>query len=253
MGRALPALGQVSVWRLQWRSRTSLVPLFPAVLNLFVWHRMTMFKIAKVAVKASPLWPFIRARRRERAVEVWLETGRPAPPPHAVKVRNLLAFADIFDINTLVETGTFRGDMIDATKHRFSALYSVEVFPPLVKAARARFAAFPHVSILEGTSDQVLKTLLPNIVGPTLFWLDAHYHGKGTGQGDSETPIIQELAILASRNERDVIAIDDLRLFGSNPAYPSSAHLKEAAARDFPRHILLEMCDALFLLPRLEQ
>src|SRR5436190_14037423 len=73
------------------------------------------------------------------ALRRWLKNGRPCPPPHIVKSRNLTAVADLFNLNILIETGTWRGNMIDATVDRFERIYSIEISKQLANKARRRF------------------------------------------------------------------------------------------------------------------
>ena len=63
--------------------------------------------------------------------------------------------------------------------------------------------------------------LLPALVKPALFWLDGHYSGGFTAQGDSDTPISAELqAILTSSSKKRVILIDDACFFNGTNGYP---------------------------------
>jgi len=49
-----------------------------------------------------------------------------------------------------------------------------------------------------------------------------NFSGGVTAQGEKDTPIYEELAhIFGSRENRHVIIIDDARLFGTDPAYPT--------------------------------
>jgi hypothetical protein len=62
--------------------------------------------------------------------------------------------------------------------------------------------------------------LLPEIINhyddvPVAFYLDAHYSGSGTAIGYSEVPVLDEIASLRSRKQKDLIIVDDLRLFGT--------------------------------------
>jgi hypothetical protein len=129
--------------------------------------------------------------------------------------------ADLFEIDILVETGTFQGETVQATKGRFKHVYSIEIFEPLAIAATKRFSRDKNVSIILGDSAKVLPTLIASIQEPILFWLDGHFSGPGTG-GKNESPILAEVASVFERtNPYDVLVIDDVRLFGVEAGYPS--------------------------------
>ena len=189
--------------------------------------------------------------RSGRHLRAWVDKGKPAPVPHPVKVRNILAIAELFGIRTLVETGTQKGATLAATLDYFDRLYSIEIYQPSVIAARKRFRRWPKVTIIEGDSATALPALVKTIDEPILFWLDGHYSGEGTGQGDQHSPIVAEIDhILALRPPgRDAIIIDDARLFVGKDGYPPlDKFLADMKARfgTVPRHA----DDAIFILPR---
>lgn len=189
----------------------------------------------------------LRAGRHMRA---WTDAGRPAPVPHPVKVRNILAVAEIFGLKTLVETGTQAGATLAATLAYFERLYSIEIYEPSVIAARRRFAACPKVEIIQGDSATQLPLLIAKIEEPALFWLDGHYSGSGTGMGEEHSPIVAEIRHIREMRpaRRDAIIIDDARLFVGKDGYPPldefMAEMKDAFGTQ-PR------CadDAVFILP----
>lgn len=164
----------------------------------------------------------IQPVRMHRAVQDWIQAGRPAPVPHAIKIRNILALADLYAIDTFIETGTFRGEMIDAVKDRFKKIYSIEIFGPLATAAKEKFRGQPHIRIVEGDSGAKLPEVMRDAPEPAVFWLDGHYSGAGTGMTEIESPILKEVAeILAHRPRgQDLIIIDDARCFDGNSGYP---------------------------------
>lgn len=190
----------------------------------------------------------LRAGRHMRA---WIDAGRPVPVPHPVKVRNILAVAELFGLKTLVETGTQAGATLAATLDYFDRLYSIEIYAPSVLAARRRFAAWPKVTIIEGDSATALPELVKTISEPILFWLDGHYSGKGAGMGEEHSPIVAEIAHIRELRPpgRDAIIIDDARLFVGKDGYPPldkfMADMKAAFGTE-PRHA----DDAIFILPQ---
>lgn len=112
--------------------------------------------------------------------------------------------------------------MIHAVNKKFKKIYSIELNEPLYRKARKRFAKNNHILIIFGDSTVQLKKILPKIDKPCLFWLDAHYSGKGTAKGDLETPIMEEMnLILNHSNLKHIILIDDARLFIGKNDYPS--------------------------------
>lgn len=166
-------------------------------------------------------------------------------------MRNILAVAELYGLKTLVETGTQAGATLAATAAYFDRLYSIEIYPPSVVAARQRFASLPKITIIEGDSATALPELVKTISEPILFWLDGHYSGKGTGMGEEHSPIVAEIAhILKLRPAgRDAIVIDDARLFVGKDGYPPIEQFMAAMKTAFgtePRHA----DDAIFILPR---
>ena len=63
---------------------------------------------------------------------------------------------------------------------------------------------------------------------PCLFYLDGHYSGGITGGGGKDCPINMELeAIFAHTRVPFRIVIDDARLFGQDPTYPTVESIAE--------------------------
>lgn len=167
-----------------------------------------------------PLEPGVSLRQ-------WVEAGKPAPPPHAVKQRILAAYASAFDIRTMIETGTYAGGTVWAMKDRFDSIFSIELSERLARRASRRFRSFPHIRILQGDSGSVLPGLLSRISTRCLFWLDGHYSAGITALGDAATPVMQELrTILDHRIENHVILVDDARLFVGSGGFPGVQELR---------------------------
>ena len=165
--------------------------------------------------------------RMRRSVRRWERVGRPAPPPHLIKQAAIRRYIDLFGLKVFVETGTFRGDMVDAMKSDFDRLYSIELSRELFERARHRFRSYDNVKLIHGDSGVQIARVLTEIDEPTLFWLDGHYSAGETARGEQDTPIMQELQhIFDAPDYGHVVIIDDARCFGENPAYPSIDDLR---------------------------
>lgn len=169
-----------------------------------------------------------RKTRNARQVAHWELSGRPVPPPHAIKERVILEYQERYGIKIFVETGTYRGDMVAAVTDAFERIYSIELSYELWAAARSRFRNEKHIEIIRGDSGVELRWLLHRIERPALFWLDGHYSAGVTAKGDKVTPIFAELGhILDQQSFSHVILIDDARCFGVEQGYPQMEELRE--------------------------
>jgi hypothetical protein len=164
---------------------------------------------------------------------MWIAAGRPLPPPHLVKQRAIRRSAKEFHLTVFIETGTYRGDMVEAVKGDFERIYSIELGMELFGQAKRRFAADGRITILQGDSGEVLRGLLQRVDRPCLFWLDSHYSDGDTARGGLITPILRELEDISQHPlaKEHVILIDDARLFTGEDDYPTMDALK-ALARD---------------------
>ena len=130
------------------------------------------------------------------------------------------------------ETGTGTGASLEyASDHKqFRKLYSTEIHAPTAEKAAAYFAAKPHVTVLNLDSKTALRQVLPTIAKTEriLFFLDAHFPGEVASDFKGRTapedlalklPLEQELELIRDlRGDcRDVILIDDLRIYENGP------------------------------------
>lgn len=175
----------------------------------------------------------------EHEIWHWEATGRPTPPPNAVKVRTIKEYAERAGLRTFVESGTFLGDTLEACKDTFVKLFSIELDARLHDRARKKFSGLDRVCIIQGDSGAVLGQLLAEVTEPCLFWLDGHYSGVHfgslTARGSRDTPIIEELEHILRHPVRDhVVLIDDARLFNGCNDYPTVAELRDLIASRRP-------------------
>jgi len=140
---------------------------------------------------------------------------------HERKSAVLLGYAKLYNCVYFVETGTAYGEMTQIMQGKFRHIFTIELGAEFHERAKNMFSADPGITVLLGDSGKVLKSVMPRLDAPALFWLDAHYSGGATSKGDQETPILDELeSILAVPSHGHVIVIDDLSQFMWNPEYP---------------------------------
>ena len=143
---------------------------------------------------------------------------------------NLQPLMETFGCRYLFETGTGIGDGVQyASYYAFERLWSVEIHPDIAATARDRFAGDPRVTILDATSEEAIAAVLPTIdrATPILFWLDAHFPGADFGLAnyqdekdvDRRLPLERELELIGRLRHpcRDVLLIDDLRIYEDGP------------------------------------
>jgi hypothetical protein len=141
---------------------------------------------------------------------------------------NLLQIKKDYKTNFFFETGTWKGDAIQvALDSGFEKILSTEIIPNLALEAQNRFSSNPRVRIIEGDSASALKNELPALNGRCVFWLDAHFPGADAGMKkydeeknqDRRLPLESELKAISElrKKGRDVIIIDDLRIYEDGP------------------------------------
>ena len=167
-------------------------------------------------------WPI------ERPVEMWLwpRRGRPYPPPSRLKQQTVQAYGQRFALETLIETGTYLGEMAAVSARHFQRVVSIELDHDLYQRAHRKLSRYGNVTVLWGDSAWVLPQVLAEGREPYLFWLDAHYSGGLTASGVEETPIARELELILGQSDRyHVVLIDDARCYDGRHGYPRLADL----------------------------
>jgi hypothetical protein len=171
----------------------------------------------------------------QRLINQWLASGRSGPPPHPYKVRIVKRYAKKFKVSTLVETGTYYGDMIHANLWYFKHIISVELGYDLYIKAKARFSKYRHVELHLGDSSDVLRDVVRNLRHSALFWLDGHFSEGITAKGELHTPILRELShIFSSSIPGNLVLIDDARCFDGTNDYPTIKTLEGIVAEMSP-------------------
>jgi hypothetical protein len=86
---------------------------------------------------------------------------------------------------TIVETGTLRGDGTAVMAENFDHVHTIELSADLHAKAEKRFAEQKHVQCHCGDSKDILRALMP-VLPPdhTVFFLDAHWSGDSSVKWD---------------------------------------------------------------------
>jgi hypothetical protein len=181
-----------------------------------------MLDIAKHGLKKLLPEELLKKQRDRKELKLWESQGKPAPTPHIIKENAILEYASKFHRRVLIETGTYKGDMVQAMKKYFDRIVSFELDVQLHEQATKRFSEDRTVLIVQGDSGQILGQQLAAFSEPCLFWLDGHYSGGVTAKASLNTPIIKELEqIFAHPIEDHVILVDDARCFDGTNDYPT--------------------------------
>ena len=207
-----------------------------------------MLRLHLMSAVVSPLMGLYNRVLGRYTTKRWQRSGMSFPTPHVVKQSVLNHHRQQHQLATLVETGTYLGDMVDAQKTKFDRIISVELSPELAQLAQQRFRRQPHIQILSGDSARVLHQLTPTLTAPALFWLDGHYSGGVTAKGDTECPIFDELDAIFRHNRNHIILIDDARLFVGKQDYPTMAELTAYVARRDNRYSVTVKDDIICVL-----
>lgn len=183
------------------------------------------------SVKAEARQLFVDSRAAFR----WWRREWAAPAAPAVKRRVLKRYS--IPGATWVETGTYRGDTTAFLARLGASVVSLEPDPDLFANARRRFALNGRISLINGTSEEALESVVEDLNGPVCFWLDGHFSGAGTYQSGNDTPIAWELDVIARRIptlQAVSVLVDDFREFPSvsslkGSTYPTRQSLVEWA------------------------
>jgi hypothetical protein len=171
---------------------------------------------------------YLKRQHQRNQFHKWQKNGQPLPPPHLVKQLAIRDYQQRYAIKTLVETGTYRGDMVEAQKRNFEKIISIELGVDLTKKATSRFKHDKNVLIVQGDSGKVLPRIMPTIESPAIFWLDGHYSAGITAKGEKDCPIFAELdAIFHGMKLDHVLLIDDARCFNGEGDYPEIDELTQ--------------------------
>lgn len=188
----------------------------------------------KLRLKGSPIVQFFSDLNR---ILGWMKQNYAPPSPHFIKQK-------IISSNSIknapwIETGTYLGSTTRKLSKSGAMVYSIEPQTNLFEYNLKKFKRISNIKLFHGTSEDVFPNLLAKLEGDLNFWLDGHYSGGDTFQGQTTTPIVFELKQISNNlhNFRNVaVFVDDVRCFypGYHPSetYPAVSFLVEWASNN---------------------
>ncbi len=117
-----------------------------------------------------------------------------------------------------VETGTYKGDTTFLAKKFFPNVYTIELVPDLYLQVKERALSLgiSDINFYRGNSTTILPLIMDSISsGGSVFFIDAHISGPGTGCSLVRVPLLEELDIIMKRLSEGshVFIVDDVRLW----------------------------------------
>jgi hypothetical protein len=192
-------------------------------------------------LKKTPLYYTYKALGHYPDYWYWLLRGKPTRIPHIVKQQTVVEFQTKYGLNTLVETGTYYGEMVSGVKNDFARIVSIESDAKLAADAKRRFRSHKHIEILQGSSDIMMKQVLETLTAPALFWLDAGYF-LWAGEHKNANRLMSELDSIFRHFIPDhVVLIDDVVSWSGRDGTPLVTELERDLNVKYPeRKITVE-------------
>jgi hypothetical protein len=147
-----------------------------------------------------------------------------------------LSLKEKYGIPDFIETGTLEGHSSAWAAQHFKRVWTIDIFP--MESSYANLRGLGNVGRFICDSGLFMESHVHSIVlHPTLFWLDAHTNEvcpvlreiKAINQSRYRRVILVdgEPSGMGSRNFAHVILVDDARLFGTLPDWPTVGQVIE--------------------------
>lgn len=199
------------------------------------------------------IWQRIKKQNREtnrnKIIAEWAREGKQVPPPHEVKQEAIRRYQKEYSAKVLVETGTFRGEMVYAQRNYFDKIISIELSEELYKIVKKRLKHLQNVELLNGDSAGLLGEVVKSLDQQAIFWLDGHYSGFETAKGEVETPVNRELDAIFDSGQDHIILIDDARMFKGEHDYPTIQQVEAKVRSKRNNYIFKVEDDIIRILP----
>lgn len=168
-------------------------------------------------------------------LDVWSKLRNLPFTPHSLtKLHNLRTVRNLSGARTVIEIGTYKGVTTRRLARLFPKVVTVEIDEALHRHAKARCAGVRNIEFLLGDG----SVLLPAIIAreqSTLLFLDGHFSGGETSQGDEAEPVLKELDVISANLDRVCgVVVDDFRLFGVEKGWPRKSEVLAKLEAVFP-------------------
>jgi hypothetical protein len=111
-----------------------------------------------------------------------------------------------FDIENVIETGTFMGSTAKVLSTMVKNVYTIELNDEHYNESNAYLKDLSNVKIIKGDSKEELDKIIPDLKGNTLCYLDAHFYVV--------CPLMDELKMIAKHKLKPIIVIHDFKVPG---------------------------------------
>ncbi len=141
-----------------------------------------------------------------------------------------LGLKEKYDLQFFIETGTLVGNTAKWAAEHFEQVYTIECSYKFYIISRSKVGTIPNVNLFHGFSQHALEGILPSLTGPALIWLDAHWSPDLRYHCFDKVicPVLEEIDVISEFSKDHVILVDDFRLFGKEPGWPSFDVVKKA-------------------------
>ena len=217
-----------------WGRQLPLTPLFARSYAFASGCTEDPLKAFRRLLQRTPFYAAYKAAGHYPDYWYWILRGRPERSPHLLKQKVVCEYGQRYGLKTLVETGTYYGEMVAAMKRNFEHIYSIEFVEELAERAQKKFARDTHIDIFCGDSRVVMPEVLALLREPALFWLDAGYYGWVGKQGDQQR-LSAELEMILSHPFPHIVLLDDARGLTGRDGIPSVQEVKTYIETNFPQ------------------
>jgi len=116
---------------------------------------------------------------------------------------------------TYVETGLWFGKQLEISARFFDRVVGIELNDHWFRHCQKRMADRPHVELLHGDTRDLLPVVSDRFADePVVVKLDAHWCKTDPPIPLVDLPVWTELDTLAGRDQPDIVAVDDVHVFG---------------------------------------